>query len=154
MKIELIKQKFNGCCGYKYKPFEYCCERIKDNPLIEFVDELCEGSDDTLPTFALHYIGTLISWGEEFEQDTYFKINFCPFCGEPIEISVIGEEEVDDAYQELNQQRGELRKKQNRTDSIKKAHELYDKIHALDEKIDWFYQLVEYKDKRRISKCQ
>ena len=28
---------------------------------------------------------------DEYEEDTYYKINYCPFCGEPIEISVVGE---------------------------------------------------------------
>lgn len=33
MKIELIRQKFNGTKGYKYKPFSWCCDKIKDNPV-------------------------------------------------------------------------------------------------------------------------
>ena len=146
MKIELIKQKFNGCCSYKYKPFQHCCNRMQDNPCIELVDELCEGSNDVLPVFALCNTETFTSYEDEFEQNTYFKINFCPFCGEPIEIFVVNEEDVDDYYKSLSKQREELWKKYNKTDSKKKAQELYEQVHELDSLIDWLYQLAEYEN--------
>ena len=148
MKIELIRQKFNGSRGYKYKPFSWCCDQIKDNPCIVFSDEVYmdDDIDDecTFPAFALRHSEVVKDWEDEYEQDTYYKINHCPFCGELIEISVVGEEVVDDYYKSLSKYREELWKKCNKTDSKKEAQKLYDKVHKLDNKIDWLYQLAEY----------
>ena len=150
MKIELIRQKFNSTRGYKYKPFSWCCNKIQDNPRVVFSDEVYteDTIDDecTFPAFALCHTEVYRDWEDEYEQDTYYKINHCPFCGEPIEISVVGEEDVDDYYKNLSKQREELWKKYNKTDSKKKAQELYDQVHELDNQINWLYQLVEYEN--------
>lgn len=141
MRIQLIKQKFNNTRGYKYKPFDYCCDKIKDNPRIVFSDE-----EYAFPTLALWHSETVGSWGDEWENDYYYKIDFCPFCGKPIEISIVNEEDVDEIYQSLSKQREELWKKYNKTDSKKKAETLYEQIRELDNQINWFYHLCEYKD--------
>ena len=150
MKIELIKQKFNSARGYKYKPFSWCCNKIQDNPCVVFSDEVYteDTIDDecTFPAFALCHTEVYRDWEDEYEQDTYYKINHCPFCGEAIEISVVSEEDVDDYYKSLSKQREELWKKYNKTDSKKKAQELYEQVHELDSQIDWLYQLVEYEN--------
>ena len=150
MKIELIRQKFNGTRGYKYKPFSWCCDKIKENPCIVFSDEVYTDDDIddecTFPTFALWHTEVYRDWEDEYEQDTYYKINHCPFCGEAIKISVIGEEDVDDYYKSLSKQREELRKKYNKTDSKKEAQELYEQVHELDNQIDWLYQLAGYEN--------
>ena len=158
MKIELIKQKFNSARGYKYKPFSWCCDKIKDNPCVVFSDEVYteDTIDDecTFPAFALCHTEVYRDWEDEYEQDTYYKINHCPFCGEPIEIFVVGDEDVDNYYKSFSKQREELWKKYNKTDSKKKAQELYDKVHDLDEQIDWFYQLAEYENIKEKRLCQ
>ena len=150
MKIELIRQKFNGTRGYKYKPFSWCCDKIQENPCIVFSDEVYADDDIddecTFPAFALWHSEVFKDWEDEYEQDTYYKINYCPFCGEAIEISVVSEEDVDDYYKSLSKQREELWKKYNKTDSKKKSQELYEQVHELDNQIDWLYQLVEYEN--------
>lgn len=155
MKIELIKQKFNSTRGYKYKPFSWCCDKIQENPCIVFSDEIYTDDDIdnecTFPSFALWYSEVIKDWDDEYEEDTYYKINYCPFCGEPIEISVVGEEDIDECYKVLSKQRDELWKKYKRTDSKKKSEELRKQVRELDDKINWFYHLAEYKkveDKR------
>ena len=150
MKIELIRQKFNGTRGYKYKPFSWCCDKIQENPCIVFSDEVYTDDDIddecTFSAFALWHSEVFKDWEDEYEQDTYYKINYCPFCGETIKISVVGEEDVDDYYKSLSKQREELWKKYNNTDSKKKSQELYDKVHEIDNQIDWLYQLLEYEN--------
>lgn len=152
MKIELIRQKFNDTREYKYKPFTYCCEKIKDNPCIMFSDEVetDDREDDydeyTFPAFALWQSETDYAWGNSFINDNYYKINYCPFCGEPIKISVVDEEDVDDIYKSISKQREELWNKYNKTDSKKRAEMLYKQVHELDNQIDWLYSLCEYKD--------
>ena len=148
MKIELIRQKFNSTRGYKYKRFSWCCNKIQDNPCVVFSDEVYteDTIDDecTFPAFALCHTEVYRDWEDEYEQDTYYKINHCPFCGEAIEISVVGEEDVDDYCKSLSKQREELWNKYNKTDSKKKSQELYEQVHELDSQIDWLYQLTEY----------
>lgn len=150
MKIELIRQRFNDTRGYKYKPFSWCCENIKENPCIVFSDEVYTDDDVenecTFPALALWHSEVIKDWDDEYEQDTYYKIKHCPFCGEKIEISVVGEEDVGEYYKSLSKQREELWKKYNKTDSKKKSQELYGQVHELDNQIDWLYQLLEYRD--------
>lgn len=155
MKIELIRQRFNDTRGYKYEPFSYCCDKIKDNPRIVFSDEVeldvnnlddCLDDECTFPAFAIWHSETVHSWEDEWENDYYYKISHCPFCGESIEITVVGEEDVDEYYKTLSKQRDELWKKYNRTDSKKKSEELREQVQELDDQINWLYQLAEYKD--------
>ena len=155
MKIELIRQRFNDTRGYKYKPFSYCCDKMKDNPCIVFSDEVevdsnhlddCLDYECTFPAFAIWYSETAGSWGDEWENDYYYKINHCPFCGELIEISVADEEDMNEYYQTLQQQRKELWKKYNKTDSKTKSEKLYEQVQKLDNQIDWLYQLMEYQN--------
>ena len=155
MKIELIRQRFNETRGYKYKPFSHCCDKIKDNPRIEFSDNVeldvndlddCLDDECTFPAFAIWHSETVGSWGDEWENDYYYKISHCPFCGEPIEISVVGEEDVEEYYRVLSKQREELWKKYNRTDSKKKSEELRKQAQELDGQINWLYHLTEYKN--------
>ena len=152
MKIELIRQKFNDARGYKFKPFVWCCDKIKDNPCIVFSDEVYTDNDIddkcSFPAFALWHSEVVKDWEDEYEQDTYYKINHCPFCGEPIEISIVGEEDVDDYYKSLSKQREELWKKYNKTDSKKEAQKLRIQVQELDNQINWLYQLAEYEKRK------
>lgn len=74
------------------------------------------------------------------------KLNQIQICGETIEITVVGEEDVDEYYKFLSKQREELWKKYCRTDSKKKSEELRKQVQELDDQINWLYQLAEYKD--------
>lgn len=152
IKIELIKLKFDGSVSYKYKPFKYCCEAITKNRTIEFTEEsstydFYDTYDDdniTLPHFASWLSETVKDWEDEWENEYYYPIKFCPHCGEPIEIVVIGEEDRTEEYLELKKQRDVLWKKCRRTDSKKKENELRKQVQELDGKIEWFYALSEY----------
>ena len=66
MKIELIRQKFNGTRGYKYKPFSWCCDKIQENPCIVFSDEVYTDDDIddecTFPAFALWHSEVVKDW--------------------------------------------------------------------------------------------
>ena len=118
MKIELIKLKFNDTHSYKYKPFQYCCDEIQNDKAIVFTGEdlvcndifglVVRDSDDTIiPQFCTSYTETFNSCGDEYEQTDNYSIQFCPHCGEKIEISVVDEIDVSDKYAELTKQRDE-----------------------------------------------
>ena len=156
MKIELIKLKFNDTHSYKYKPFTHCCDEIQNDKAIVFTGEelvcndifglVVRDSDDTIiPQFCNSYTETFNSYGDEYEQTDNYPIQFCPHCGEKIEISVVDEIDVSDKYEELIKQRDELWKKCQKTDSKKKESELREQVRKLDKQIDSFYWLDEWK---------
>lgn len=151
MKIELIKQKFDDSTSFKFKPIKYCCEDLKNNPSIVLTDEYehsCkhdEEEDGTIiPYFSIMHSEIVSSWGDEWQNDYYYKINHCPFCCEQIEISIVKEEDVSDIVRELQKERKEKWDKHYKTDSKKKAAELEKLVHNLDNKINYFYDLFEY----------
>ena len=155
MKIELIRQRFDETREYKYQPLDVCCGNIAENPCIVFSDsvEIDDNNLDdyldyecTFPAFALVHTES----DYDVDWDTYYKISHCPFCGEPIEITVVGEEDVEEYYKNLKAKRDELWKKHNRTDSKKRSQELYEQVRKLDDQINWLYHLTEYKDVKSI----
>lgn len=152
MKIELIKLKFNDTHSYKYKPFKHCCNEIQNDKAIIFTDEDIndidgEYEDDGIfiPKFCTSHTETFTSWGDEFENTDNYPIQFCPHCGEKIEIEVVDEINVSEKYNELTKLREELWKKCQRTDSKKKEHELRKQVIKLDDQINGFYELGEWK---------
>ena len=147
MKIELIRHIFDNDVGYKYKSFEYCCKKLKDNPVIDFVCEYMVDEhmvNDLFPYVSLCHSEDYMEYGEEYHTDNYYRIKYCPFCGEIIEIFVVEETDLSDIYINLQKQRVEMWKKHNKTDSIKEKSELREIVHKLDNKLDWFYQLHEW----------
>lgn len=150
MKIELIKLKFNDTCAYKHKSFTYCCDEIYQNDCIIFTNEdlsPLKHIDDGnfIPQFCTSHTEVITSYEEEWEYTDNYPIQFCPHCGEKIEISVVEEIDVSDKYNELTKQREELWKKCQRTDSKKKESELRKQVRKLDDQINDFYELDEWK---------
>ena len=156
MKIELIRLKFNDTHSYKYKPFKYCCDKIQNDKVIVFTGEnlVCndifglvvkDSDDNIIPQFCNSYTETFNSWGDEYELTNNYSIQFCPHCGEKIEISVVDEIDVSDKYNELSKQRDELWRKCQKTDSKKKESELREQVGKLDKQINDFYELGEWK---------
>ena len=150
MKIELIKLKFNDAHSYKYKPFKHCCDEIKNDKAIVFTGEDLVYSDDCcgderyIPRFCTSYTEVITSYEDEWEQTDNYPIQFCPHCGEKIEIEVVDEIDVSEKYNELSKQRKELWKKYQKTDSKKKAHELREQVRKLDDQINDLYKLGEW----------
>ncbi len=151
MKIELIKLKFNDTHSYKYKPFTHCCDEIQNDKVIVFTGEDLVHSDGCwdderyVPQFCTSYTETVGSWEDEWEQTYNYPIQFCPHCGEKIEISVVKEIDVSDKYNKFSKQREELWKKSQRTDSKKEESALRERVEKLDKQIYSFYLLDKWK---------
>ena len=171
MKIELIKQTLNSDYGYlencyKYKPIEWCCERIKNNPLIKLgVDEdyyykfncpedcnddcdVCDMVNNDIehvPSMTIEYEVTVNSYDDYWTEEHCYRIDYCPFCGEPIEVSIVEEEDISEVYHNIEKEREEMYKMRVKTDSIKKRQELDVIVRKLDEKLNYFHSLEEYK---------
>ena len=152
MKIELIRLRFNDTHSYKYKPFKYCCDEIQNDKAIVFTCEDInyiggEYKDEgiSIPQICTSHTEVITSYEDEWEQTDNYPIRFCPHCGEKIEISVVDEIDVSDKYNELSKQREDLWKKCQRTDSKKKEAELREQVRKLDNQINGFYLLDEWK---------
>ena len=153
MKIELIEQKIGNSRGYKFKPFKYCCEKLKDNEIIDLVDEYTyDDYGDPVPSVAIEQTEMLHDWEDEWEEHTYYKIDYCPFCGEEIEIAIVDKEDVSEIYAKLDAERKEVWRKYCRTDSRRKSNELSETVHNLDDAMNWFYNLNEYEETEEILK--
>jgi hypothetical protein len=79
-------------------------------------------------------------WGDTFTEEYFYKLNYCPICGEKIEIEIVDNVDVTNEYEQLSKERNEIRKKCMKTDSKKKARELELQRRELDMKIESFYQ--------------
>lgn len=152
MKIELIRLRFDDTCTYKYKPFTHCCDEIQNDKAIVFTGEDIndigggyEDDDVSIPQFCTSHTEVITCYEDEWEQTDNYSIQFCPHCGKKIEISVVDEIDVSDKYDELSKQRKELWKKCQRTDSKKEEYELMKQVRKLDDQINDFYELGEWK---------
>ncbi len=148
MKIELIKLKFNNTHSYKYKPFTICCNEIQNDKAIVFTGEDIVGEYDDgvcIPRFCTSYTEVITSWDNEFEQTDNYPTQFCPHCGEKIEIEVVDEIDVSEKYDALTKRCEDLWKKCQRTDSKKEESELRMQVRKLDNQINDFYELGEWK---------
>lgn len=148
MKIEIIKQNFGDECGYKYKPMSLCCEKLKRNPVIGLVVNEYDINENYIsePQFCITDYDEWTEWGEDFEQDNYYPIKFCPFCGEKIETEIIKEEDVTNEYDRIRRERDILWKGSQVTDSKSKAADLMNKVYEMDGKISYYNELREYRE--------
>lgn len=157
MRIELIRYKFNGTNAYKYRPIRYCCKKMRTQEYMLFTNEDIIESEQTddyeyegnycpVPRFCLTKELSETSWEDTFDWTENCPIQYCPFCGEKIEISVVGEKDVDEEYKILQQERIRYVKESYRTDSRNKSMELSRKIRQIDNQINAFYYLDEIKE--------
>lgn len=159
MKLKLIKVKFDETFAYKYLPFEHCCDAIGKNETITFTDQnfAYDIEDDSLypiPKFCTSYHYNESSYDDTWEMTENFPINYCPHCGEKIEIEVIDETDISSQFTELETKRKHLFRAANKTDSKKRENELREQVRELDQKINWFFSLAEwngeYTDEEKI----
>lgn len=148
MRVELIKQSFDGNTGYKHKHMNFCCDKLKDNPLIKLIDERYydDGDSDRKPRMCLVYDREWTEYGEEMQSTTYYPIKLCPFCGESINIKIVAEEDMTDKYKKMKRERDILWEGAKATDSKSKEQYLCEKVRELDKKINYLYDTGEYRE--------
>ena len=150
MKIKLIKAKFNGTYAYKYLPFEYCCSAIQENKTIILTDKDFAYDDSweeeiyPKPQFCTTLTEERSCYEDTWDETTNYPINYCPHCGEKIEIEVSDEIDLSLEFSHLESARKSLSSEANETDSKRKDAELTEKVRKLDQKINWFYSLAEW----------
>jgi hypothetical protein len=140
MKIKVEKWIIDDNTSYKILSIEQCCDKIIKSENISINNEL----DDFNPYYKdntkdINYSVKLIKneYGYDGRNDTYYEtINYCPWCGEKIEIEIINTIDKTEEYKSLQQERNLLWGKCCRTDSKKKEYELQSKVTELDKKIN------------------
>lgn len=155
MNIELVKIHFKEkqvgrVSTYKYLPFKYCCDKLKNFEHIEFCAELdgidsndgIDDEDNVIPRFAF-YVEEPQAW-EEDTWPTYYKIDYCPFCGEKINIKVTNDIDKSALYEKYNKEYHDFRDKAAKTDSVKEKKELEAKEREALRKVDNLWKFGEY----------
>lgn len=154
MLIELVEIQWKDDDGmectnlFHYKPLEYCCETLKDNPVIVFSE-----TDTELPQFCIVQQEVIYSYEDEFNNDIYYPIQFCPFCGQKIDVKVVETKDVSIQYQTMVKERKKMRYLYTKTDSIKKADMISEKLRVLNQKLNYFYAMVEYSEDNFSNIC-
>lgn len=156
MKIEVIKVNFDvnypydDGFSYKYKPFKYCCGAIQNDKAVIFTDkDLVLDAEvepwKQTPCFCTSHTKYYYYSGTPDEETVNYPIQFCPHCGEKIEVAVVDEIDVSKRYDELSKLRNSLWEKCQRTDSKKEESELKEQVRKLDDQINDFYEVGEWK---------
>ena len=154
MNIKLVKQTFdNNDVSWKTKEMDFCCESMQKNPLIDLENEYDENSGFLEhPNMMLWHSEIIHDWEDEYENDYYYAIKYCPFCGEKIKVVIEEKEDISDVYKYLDDRRLYLSKKRNATDSKKKEAKLSDELKKVDNDINMFYQLCNWVDFEQMLK--
>lgn len=146
MRFELIRQKFDGNVSYKIFNTVWCCDELSHNPAITLTDEYdLDDSQISDPVVAIKSKSQCTDDHDRFEVTDYYKINFCPFCGEPVTVTVISEEDVSDDYFRLKKIRKDYWKRAQGADSKKLEKKLLEKVKRLDKEIERLYEIGEYR---------
>lgn len=155
MKINVIQREFeeNGFRqrSYKISDCKWCCEGIKKLPNIDLYYEVAENTNNPIDEYGvamdmgimmLKEETTYDPWepGLDYTNEYFYKLNYCPVCGEKIDIEIIDSIDVSKELNELNEQRNIICKKRRRTDSIKKKAEYQKEESRLDKLISSYYQ--------------
>ena len=155
MKIQVIQREFEShgtySRSYKICDCKYCCEGIKHLPNVDFYFEATENTDNPIEDeheeerdlgVMLHKCVTYHdTWYDDYgcDKDYYYKLEYCPICGEKIEVEIVDNVDVTNEYKTLQKERDEVHKKCTKTDSIKKQKEYQRIRQELDAKINALY---------------
>lgn len=157
MNINVVKIRFKFQNNideytYKYYPFQYCCEQLKDYPAIEFDteldDSLNENWEDVVPRFSIMREEPVV-W-EDYTDTIYTKINYCPFCGQKININIVGEEDWTARYASLEAEKDAKKAKMNKTDSKTESARLEKEIGEINYKLNGMYYFNEYSTDSKV----
>ena len=156
MNIDVIRIRFKDKgydeYSYKYLPFEYCCDKLKNCDYIVFSndydysepDEYCDVYDNTIPGFSI-WREEPQAW-EELPENCYYRIGYCPFCGQKININIVREEDKSYQYAVMSALRDSKNELSLKTDSKSEYNRLYREMRELDQKLNnEFWNFGEYK---------
>lgn len=150
MNIKVEKWEFDGERLYKILELTKCCDKITKSNVITLRDEY-ENDDDLDYSVKLRDVNyEYDSYDRDYyDYTTYESIQYCPFCGEKIDIEIVNTIDKTEEYLELKQDRSELWEKCRKTDSKKKESQLREEIYELDRKINEFHINDNFKEEEQ-----
>lgn len=135
MKIEAEKWIIDDMESYKILNITKCCDKLikSENICLNSQYDEHEFYDNAEYSMKLQrdqndYDGDLITY--------YEKIDYCPFCGEKIQIEFTKEVDKTEEYNKLEAERSELNTKYRNTDSIRKRDKINEKLRELNAKLN------------------
>ena len=166
IRIQVVQRKFKSdnsySQSYKICNCKYCCEGIKKLPNVDFYFQIAEntnnpieddnGYEQDLGVMLCNEVTYYDSWGYDdhgYTEEYYYKLEYCPICGEKIEVEIVNTVDVTEEYNILIKERDAIHKKCMSTDSKKKEAEYLEKRYELDRKIEDFYHTDTLPDKNR-----
>lgn len=149
MKVELVKIILDNKYVYKYRYEKYCCrkmwEHIKKDGHIhliepQYIQSIQNNGKIIMPKMCIEYP----------VQDTADKnkalndeIDFCPYCGEEIDISVVKKVELSQEYDKLDRLKMRAKK---RSKILNDTYNLEEYISRVVESVQSFEELTVYKE--------
>ena len=157
MKIDVIQREFelDGSVSRSFKicDCKYCCDGIKHFPNINFFYRTTENTDNPFEdeygygfdlgimlqrSVTYHDPWEYDSYG--FTEEYYYKLNYCPVCGEKIEIDIVDNVDISKEYASLYNEREEISKKHRKTNSISRRDKYIKQIRELDKQLELLYR--------------
>ena len=142
------KNKAYDIISYRILNKQICCEGIKKLPINTHytipeydADSSCNVEDESGLIFGA-MLDELYTWydGEDTQEDhRHHIINYCPVCGERIEINVIREIDKTEEYNNVKSQYDKIHAEWRECDSKKKSDELEKQWRELNNKINNYY---------------
>lgn len=129
MKIKLgkwIVDKENEEYSYHIVDINKCCDKLINSPIITF------GVDTKDSYSASMYQEWECDFGYDYIDE---EIQYCPFCGEKIEIEIVNTIDKEDDYNRLYDSIKDLLRKRNSCDNIGKRDEIQQEICSINQKI-------------------
>lgn len=153
MKIELIKYKFDDTQSFKYKPYQFCCEKIKQAHGIVFTNQNIVGAtqepDDENYNFPQFCINVAEEWDEDWGMlINNYPIQYCPYCGEKININLVEELDVDDEFQQLSETCRNIKSLIRKAKNKEEQYKITDLYFKTEEQLNSYYLLSEYDTKK------
>ncbi len=138
MDVKIEKWEFDEKKSYKILKLTKCCDKIIMSDSVDLIYDY-ENDDDYDYSVKLIDRKVFHDYDDWDEVCIYEHIEFCPFCGEKINIEITNTVDKTEEYLSLKTQRDELWKKVIKTDSKKKELISRKQVYELDRKIDEFY---------------
>jgi hypothetical protein len=143
MKIKVEKWIVDGTISYKIVSIDKCCDKLVNSSLTSINTAYDRyqcydyGNDNIYSVKLINIESTYDSEDRDYYNETnYEEIEFCPWCGEKIEIEIVNTINKTDEYKVLQQKRDILWGKCRKTDSKNKEQELLKQVRELDVEIN------------------
>ena len=86
-----------------------------------------------------------MAW-EDYDEPVYHRINYCPFCGQKININIVREEDRTGQYAVMKYLREVKNELNLKTDSKSEYDKLFSEMREIDQEINEFMNFGEYKE--------